>query len=160
MPDLFLIPAGHNISTLLDMLWYHPTMSEYDVVPMFRALGDPTRARIFEFLCARCCPVAVEEDGEVRPINGATVGDVCCHITGSEKFSSTISFHLRELRLAHLITAEKSGKFMICAVRPDALEALKEYLNQLPQPQPCPPTNITASGHSQTITRKANIRSL
>jgi DNA-binding transcriptional ArsR family regulator len=107
-----------------------------DVTPMFRALGDPTRRRIFEFLCERCCPVAVEETGEVHQIRGATVGDVCCHVTGSDKFSSTISFHIKELRLAGLITAERVGKFMVCSIRREAIGALNEYLASLPNPDP------------------------
>lgn len=118
-----------------------------DVTPLFRALGDPTRRRIFEFLCERCCPVAVEETGEVHQVKGATVGDVCCHITGSDKFSSTISFHIKELRLAGLINAEKDGKFMVCSVRREAIDAMTEYLASLPSPDPtlCGPTNLTGT---------------
>jgi ArsR family transcriptional regulator, arsenate/arsenite/antimonite-responsive transcriptional repressor len=95
---------------------------------MFKALGDPTRARIFEFLCARCHPVAVDDAGGVRPVQGVTVGEVCCHVTGGEQFSSTVSFHIKELRLAGLIRAEKNGKFMVCSVRREAIEAMREYL--------------------------------
>jgi hypothetical protein len=71
------------------------------------------------------------------------VGDVCCHITGSERFSSTISFHIKELRLAGLISAEKDGKFMVCSVRREAIESMTAYLNSLPNPKPslCNPTN-------------------
>ncbi len=114
-----------------------------DVTPLFRALGDPTRRRIFEFLCERCCPVALDDTGEVHQVRGATVGDVCCHITGSDKFSSTISFHIKELRLAGLISAEKDGKFMVCSVRREAINALTEYLTALPKPDPslCDPIN-------------------
>lgn len=93
----------------------------------------PTRRAIFEFLCSRCCPVAVEEDGAVRPVQGVTVGEVCCHITGEEKFSSTVSFHLKELRLAGLIRAEKQGKFMVCSARAEAIDALTAYLQSLPR---------------------------
>ncbi len=103
-----------------------------EVVDMFRALGDPTRKRIFEFLCERCCPVALEDTGAVHPIKGVTVGEVCCQVTGTDKFSSTISFHLRELRLAGLITAEKTGKFMVCTVRRESIDALLGYLQNLP----------------------------
>lgn len=109
-------------------------MSGMDVTPMFRALGDPTRRRIFEFLCARCCPVALDEVGDVRQLQGVTVGEVCCHITGTDKFSSTISFHLRELRLAGLINAEKNGKFMVCSVKREAVDSMTDYLLSLPKP--------------------------
>ncbi len=97
-------------------------------VLMFKALGDPTRARIFEFLCSNCCPVALDDLGDVRPVQGVTVGAVCCHVTGSEQFSSTVSFHLKELRLAGLINAEKNGKFMVCSVRREAIQVMRDYL--------------------------------
>ena len=99
-----------------------------DVVAMFRALGDPTRLRIFEFLCSCCCEVAVEETGDVRPVDGPTVGEVCCSLTGADKINSTISHHLKELRLAGLISVERRGKNMICGVNREAITALAAYL--------------------------------
>src|SRR5689334_24241767 len=99
-----------------------------DVAAMFKALGDPTRLHIFEFLRSCCCPVAVEESGEVRPVVGPTVGEVCCHVTGAEQINSKISHHLKELRLAGLITVERRGKNMICGVNRDAVAALAAFL--------------------------------
>jgi ArsR family transcriptional regulator len=96
---------------------------------MFRALGDPTRLRIYSFLRSRCCAVALGDEGDVHPLQGPTVGEVCCHITGLDRISSTISHHLRELRLAGLITVERRGKYMVCDVNDDAAEALSAYLN-------------------------------
>lgn len=95
---------------------------------MFRALGDPTRLRIFEFLRECCCEVAVGEEGEVCPSDGATVGTVCCHVTGGEKVASTVSFHLKELKNAGLITMERRGRHMLCAIVPSAVAALHEHL--------------------------------
>ncbi|MDQ2687181.1 MAG: helix-turn-helix domain-containing protein [Armatimonadota bacterium] len=95
---------------------------------MFKALGDPTRLRIFEFLCLQCCPVAVEASGNVRPVLGPTVGEVCCHVTGADHINSTISFHLKELRLAGLITVERRGKNMICGINREAVAGLGVYL--------------------------------
>ena len=97
---------------------------------MFKALGDPTRLRIFEFLLGCCCAVAVGEEGEVRPVEGPTVGEVCCSVTGAEKITSTVSFHLKELRNAGLITMEKRGKNMICAIDREALAKLASYFNE------------------------------
>ena len=94
---------------------------------MFKALGDPTRLRIFEFLRACCCPVAVGDEGEVRPVDGPTVGEVCCQVTGMDRITSTVSFHLKELRNAGLITMEKRGKKMICGIDRDALRKLAAY---------------------------------
>ena len=98
---------------------------------MFKALGDPTRLRIFEFLQAQCCPVAVEtETGAVSPLTGPTVGEVCCHVTGEAVITSTVSFHLKELRLAGLITMERSGRHMICGVNRDAAVRLIAVLSE------------------------------
>ena len=96
---------------------------------MFKALGDPTRLRIFDFLRAQCCLVAVEDTGEVRPVKGPTVGEVCCHVMpGAQQINSTVSHHLKELRLAGLITIERRGKNMICGVNREAVAALAAYL--------------------------------
>ncbi len=105
--------------------------TEHDMAGMFKALGDPTRLRIFEFLCQQCCPVAVEDSGDVRPVLGPTVGEVCCHVTGADHITSTISFHLKELRLAGLITTERHGKNMICGVNRDAVASLTAFLGGL-----------------------------
>ena len=105
--------------------------SAADVVSQFKALGDPTRLRIFEFLCACCCPVAVEDTGEVRRAEGPTAGEVCCSVTGVEKITSTVSFHLKELRQAGLITMERQGKTMVCGINQEALAALRSYVNGL-----------------------------
>lgn len=102
--------------------------TDYDLSTMFKALGDPTRLKIFDFLRAQCCPIAVEDSGDVRPVVGPTVGEICCSITGAEKITSSVSFHIKELRLARLVTVERRGKNMICSVNLDAVRALTEYL--------------------------------
>src|SRR5580700_1848953 len=105
-----------------------PESKRLDVAAMFKALGDPTRLHIFEFLRSCCCPVALEDSGDVRPVIGPTVGEVCCHVTGAEQINSKISHHLKELRLAGLITVERRGKNMICGVNREAVAALAAYL--------------------------------
>lgn len=96
---------------------------------MFKALGDPTRLRIFQFL--RCCPapVALDEEGQAQPADGPTVGEVCCSVFGLERPTSTISFHVKELRNAGLIHVERRGKHMILSVRRDALARLADFFD-------------------------------
>jgi ArsR family transcriptional regulator, arsenate/arsenite/antimonite-responsive transcriptional repressor len=97
---------------------------------LFKALGDPTRLQIFEFLRECCGPVAVGASGEVRRVDGPTVGEVCCRVTGVETITSTISHHIKELRLAGLITVERRGKNMICGINRAVVEALAGYLGE------------------------------
>jgi len=103
--------------------------TDFDLTAMFKALGDPTRLRIFEFLRESCCPVAVEETGDVRATTGPTAGEVCCNVTGAEKVTSGVSFHLKELRLAGLVTMERQGKNQICGINQDAVAALAAYFD-------------------------------
>ena len=108
-----------------------------ELAAMFKALGDPTRLRIFAFLRDCCCPVAVEETGDVRPVEGPTVGQVCCQVTGAERITSTVSHHLKELRQAGLITVERRGKNMICGVNREAVARLAAYLSEANEGSGC-----------------------
>jgi ArsR family transcriptional regulator len=103
-------------------------ISDLEAMAAFRALGDPTRLRIYRFLCDCCCPVALDESGDVHPVDGPTVGEVCCRIAGVGRITSTISHHLKELRLAGLITVERRGKNMICGVNRALPKALARFL--------------------------------
>jgi ArsR family transcriptional regulator len=102
----------------------------FDAAAMFKALGDPTRLCIFQFLQGCCCEIAVDDEGNVRTVSGPTVGEVCCQVTGIDRITSTISHHVKELRLAGLITVERRGKNMICGVNREAVAALAEFLGQ------------------------------
>jgi ArsR family transcriptional regulator len=97
---------------------------EEALASIFKALSDPTRLRIFELL--RCCERAVEidEEGQVRRAGEISVGDVCCRFSQS---MSTVSHHLKELRLAGLVRMEKRGRWIYCSVSPAALELLREF---------------------------------
>lgn len=96
---------------------------------MFKALGDPTRLRIWLFLRSACCPVAIGEGGAVQPVDGPTVGQVCCHVAGVERVTSTLSHHLKELRHAGLITMERRGRHIVCGVDRQAAAELAALLN-------------------------------
>jgi ArsR family transcriptional regulator len=97
---------------------------------VFKALGDPTRLGIFQTLrcCASLCSAGVEvdEEGQVRPAGALSVGEVCCRIGGSP---STISHHLKELRLAGLIRMEKQGRWIYCSINPDALAQIRGFVD-------------------------------
>ena len=104
---------------------------------MFKALGDPTRLKILEFLRGCCCGVAIGDEGDVRPADGPTVGEVCCRVTGAERITSTVSFHLKELRQAGLIATEKRGKHMLCCLDPEGLGRLEKYLGSFDERNAC-----------------------
>ena len=98
-------------------------------IKSLKALSDPTRLHIVELLSSSCCGrAAVREDGGVE---GPTAGEVCCHITGADKITSTVSHHLHELEFAGLIRMEKRGKTAVCTLRPESLLSLAEYLSSL-----------------------------
>jgi ArsR family transcriptional regulator len=100
---------------------------EETLAAIFKALGDPTRLRIFEFL--RCCDrdVEIDEVGDCRPAGSLSVGEVCCR---PDQSMSTVSHHLKELRLAGLIRTEKRGRWIYCSVNPAALDLMREFLGR------------------------------
>lgn len=102
------------------------SMENETTLRVLKALADPTRFHIVELLSTCCCGRAsVGENGEVE---GRTAGEVCCHITGAEKITSTVSHHLHELEDAGVIRIEKRGKSSLCTLRPESLEALADRL--------------------------------
>ncbi len=115
-----------------------PPADVNELAAKFKALGDPTRLRIYQFLRGQHSPVALDDDGNVRAVVGPTVGEVCCHVTGKERITSTISEHLKELRRAGLVRMERRGKNMICGINPDDLALLGIFfLEEPPSAQAC-----------------------
>lgn len=94
---------------------------------IFKALGDPTRLRIFEFLrgCAR--ELEIDEAGQCRPAGACSVGEVCCRL---DQNMSTVSHHMKELRLAGLIRTEKRGRWIYCSINPTGLDLIREFLDR------------------------------
>ena len=109
---------------------YQATPKQKKQADIFKALSDPTRLAIFEMLRS-CCPVVSvdEETREVRPMDGPTLGEVCCQLTGAEQVTSTFSRHFKELYDAGLVLMERRGKSVICALNPEGVTALAGYLN-------------------------------
>lgn len=78
----------------------------------FEALGDPTRLAIFQRVAAR--PHSVGEIAEHLPVSRPAV-----------------SQHLRVLKQAGLVADVKEGTRRVYQVKPEGIEALRKYFDQL-----------------------------
>lgn len=89
------------------------TMDEHDAVAALAALAQPARLRIFRALVG------------AAP-GGLTPGDLSATL---DVPASTLSFHLKELMHAGLVTQQRDGRHLIC--RPDIvrMNALLGYLS-------------------------------
>ena len=97
---------------------------------VLKALADPTRLHIVEFLSGCACG-RVNLLDDLGGVEGPTAGEVCCHITGADKINSTISHHLHELEAAGIIRLDKRGKTTVCTLIPDSLVGLSSLLTSL-----------------------------
>jgi ArsR family transcriptional regulator len=107
-----------------------------DLAVIFKALGDPTRLRIFELLASCERAVQIDEAGGCHPNGSLSVGEVCCCFDQS---LSTISRHLRELRLAGLIRMEKRGRWIYCSIEPAALARIETFVDHPGRARGAPP---------------------
>lgn len=82
---------------------------------MFKALGDPVRLRLFS-------KIASHPDGEA----------CVCEIADVGVSQPTVSHHLKKLREAGLITAERRGTWIYYRVTPAVLAALSGILRASP----------------------------
>jgi ArsR family transcriptional regulator, arsenate/arsenite/antimonite-responsive transcriptional repressor len=105
-------------------------MSNYSKIDLehyseiFSALSNPHRLKIFKILydChkdesykgtmadARTCMSDMSKDLNLAP--------------------STVSHHFKELRRANLITMERKGKTVECAIKPDIVEDLSRFFSE------------------------------
>jgi DNA-binding transcriptional ArsR family regulator len=79
-----------------------------DLADLFKALADPTRVAI---------------------VNRLASGDACCVCDLTEAFElsqPTVSHHLRILREAGVVDAERRGTWAYYRLVPDAIERLRE----------------------------------
>lgn len=83
----------------------------------FRALSNPHRLTIFQYLAAECEPGESSTDDEMH----ASVGELSNLL---EIAPSTVSHHLRELRQAGLIRMQRRGREVDCWVEPALLEQM------------------------------------
>lgn len=87
-------------------------------VELFRALGDPVRLTMIKML-ARADEVACTTYDSVFPVS-----------------KSTISYHVRTLRSAQLLTVRKDGSFYHYRLRPETFERLTPGLLEAIRSQP------------------------
>lgn len=88
-----------------------------DCAPLFRALGDPVRLRLFSI-------IASYEGGEV----------CVCDLSGTFDLSGpTISHHLKTLKEAGLVESERRGTWVYYRVRSETVSRLAA-LTDAPEP--------------------------
>lgn len=90
-----------------------PTPDAGELATVFKALSDPTRVRLLQYLAR------------------SEAGTACaCHLPDALGISQpTLSFHLRKLRDAGLVEREKRGRWVHWTVRPVALEPVRAFLD-------------------------------
>lgn len=80
---------------------------------MFKALGDPVRLRLFSRIASQ-------------------PGEVCvCDISDVGVSQPTVSFHLKKLREAGLLSSERRGTWVYYRVAPSVLAALGQVLGNV-----------------------------
>ncbi|MCC7544771.1 helix-turn-helix transcriptional regulator [Aquabacterium sp. NJ1] len=111
-------------------------MEEQNVVKSLAALAQPVRLRVFRALV-------------VAGPQGLTPGDLAAQL---EVAATTLSFHLKELMYADLVSQERDGRHLIYRAAFEHMDDLLGYLTEhCCQGKPCAPTPATPSGK---VTRK------
>lgn len=102
-----------------------------DLATIFKALGEPSRLKIFQYLCSCCSSFSVDEEANISFFKGVSVSDVCCKVTGENNITSTLSHHLKELRNAGIITMERKGKNILCSINKDLAFQVLQYFEKM-----------------------------
>ena len=105
-------------------------MQETDVVRSLAALAQEVRLRVFRALV-------------VAGPAGLTPGDLSAQL---EVAANTLSFHLKELSHAGLITQERQGRHLIYRAAFDSMNALLAYLTEnCCEGEACAPADAAAA---------------
>ncbi len=95
-----------------------------ELVPVFKALGDPTRLKILDLLRSRgksCCELITREER----------GLCACDIESAVGLSqAAVSHHMDLLRRAGLVEAEKRGRWVFYRRNEAALAGLAEAVSR------------------------------
>lgn len=87
----------------------------------FKALSNPQRLRIFLRLATYCLPgCCASKPANIR----CCVGDLGANLGVA---ASTVSHHLKELRLAGLMHVQRRGKSIECWISQDSVRALAAF---------------------------------
>ena len=90
-----------------------PDHSQEQIIPALKVLGEPNRLRILYRLGLECCPVT----------------DI---INATGLAQTNVSFHLRVLREAGFVRAERRGSFIFyCLADPELLRILHDLMRWL-----------------------------
>jgi ArsR family transcriptional regulator len=92
-----------------------------ELARIFKALSDPNRLEIF-LLLRNCCPAGCRP---AEANEGNTVSNVAAHFDLS---LSTVSHHIKELRMAGLIVCEKRGQTVYCGPNEAVLDEIENFL--------------------------------
>lgn len=90
-----------------------PAAPAAQVAEVFKALADPTRVRLLHYLAY------------------SASGTACaCHLPEALGISQpTLSFHMKKLHDAGLVTREKRGRWVHYTVRAEGLALVREFLD-------------------------------
>lgn len=92
-----------------------------DIARVFKALGDPSRLAIYEVIRESADPAEGHSSSEIE--------NSVSHIAARFDLTlSTVSHHIRELRMAGLIRCERRGQSIYCSAEPEILEELRGFL--------------------------------
>lgn len=95
-------------------------------VKIAKALSDPIRYKIMQLLAQSeggCCPIPGENDRRTGLCN-------CELMAGLGMIQSRVSYHMKELTEAGLVTEEPRGKWRVYFINTKTLRQYIEQLNQ------------------------------
>jgi ArsR family transcriptional regulator len=93
-----------------------PADQAAQLAAVFKALADPTRIRVVQYLAAS---------------GGGTA--CACHLPAALGISQpTLSFHMKKLHEAGVVDRHRRGRWMHYTVRPEIVSAAREFL-QVPE---------------------------